>query len=290
MDTAKAAGALLARPKRTLLGMTGFMRVRRELPPLIAIPTTAGSGSEAMMTAVIAEQDAKRKIVIMDMNLMPKYAILDPNMTTGLTPELTVTTGMDALVHALEAYLSHRSRSGGADQLAEDAIRVLFQYLERAYQNGRDGEARAQMQIAAFKAGFAFSRVGEGNINAIAHALSGLYNTPHGRTSAVILPYVLRDYGAAVYGKLAHLAEILGILLEGTEEEKAAAFIAEVEAMNERMGIPRGFDFIRDEDIEQMSAWALREANFMYPVLQVYTGEHFRELIGKMRIPTEAEE
>ena len=176
-------------------------------------------------------------------------------------------------------------------RLAEEAVCEIFKYLERAYRDGSDMEARAQMQIAAFKAGFAFSRVGVGNIHAIAHTLGGLYNTPHGLANSVILPIILRDYGPVVYKKLSHLSEILGIRLDGTEEEKANAFIQEVEAMNERMGIPKGFDFIRDEDIEQMITWAMREANPVYPVPQVYTREHFREVIERIRIhPADEEE
>ena len=207
----------------------------------------------------------------------------------GLPPSVTATTGMDALVHALEAYFSRSNSTKETNQLAEDAIRLIFKYLERAYRDGHDMEARAQMQVAAHKAGFAFSRVGVGNIHAIAHTLGGLYNTPHGLANSVILPYILKDYGAVVHKKLAHLSEILGIRLDGTEEEKANAFIAEVEAMNDRMNIPKGFDFIRDEDIEQMITWAMKEANPVYPVPQVYTREHFRDVIEQIRIKPSAE-
>jgi alcohol dehydrogenase class IV len=139
------------------------------------------------------------------------------------------------------------------------------------------------MQIAAYKAGFAFSRVGVGNVHAIAHTLGGLYNTPHGLANSVILPYILKDYGSVVYKKLAHLSAIVGLKLDGTEQERAEAFIAEIEAMNRRMGIPEKFDFIRDEDIEQMITWAMKEANPVYPVPQVYTREHFRQVIEQIR-------
>ena len=290
MDTAKAAGALIARPKKTLQSMNGLLKVGREIPPLIAIPTTAGTGSETTVAAVIVDQETHHKASVMDMHLMPRYAVLDPNMTVGLPPFVTATTGMDALVHALEAYFSRSNSTKETNQLAEDAVRIIFKYLERAYRDGRDMEARSQMQIAAFKAGFAFSRVGVGNIHAIAHTLGGLYNTPHGLANSVILPYILKDYGPVVHKKLAHLSEILGIRLDGTEEEKANAFIAEVEAMNQRMGIPTGFDFIRDEDIEQMITWAMKEANPIYPVPQVYTREHFRDVIERIRIKPEEEQ
>ena len=283
MDAAKAAGALIARPRRSIVQMSGLLKVRREIPPLIAVPTTAGTGSETTVAAVIVNQEDHHKAAVMELVLMPKYAILDPCLTVGLPPAVTATTGMDALVHALEAYFSRSNSTKETNQLSEDAIRLVFKYLERAYQNGNDMEARAQMQIAAHKAGFAFSRVGVGNIHAIAHTLGGLYNTPHGLANAVILPYILKDYGTVVHKKLAHLSEILGLKLDGTEEEKASAFIAEVEAMNRRMGIPEKFDFIRDEDIEQMITWAMKEANPVYPVPQVYTREHFRQVIEQLR-------
>jgi alcohol dehydrogenase class IV len=283
MDTAKAAGALIARPRKKLTQMNGLLKVGREIPPLIAIPTTAGTGSETTVAAVIVDQQTHHKAAIMDLVLMPKYAVLDPNMTVGLPPMTTATTGMDALVHALEAYFSRSNSTKETNQLAEDAVRLIFKYLERAYRDGHDMEARAQMQIAAYKAGFAFSRVGVGNVHAIAHTLGGLYNTPHGLANSVILPYILKDYGSVVYKKLAHLSAIVGLKLDGTEQERAEAFIAEIEAMNRRMGIPEKFDFIRDEDIEQMITWAMKEANPVYPVPQVYTREHFRQVIEQIR-------
>jgi alcohol dehydrogenase class IV len=283
MDTAKACGALIARPRKKLTQMNGLLRVGREIPPLIAIPTTAGTGSETTVAAVIVDQETHHKAAIMDLVLMPKYAVLDPCMTVGLPPMTTATTGMDALVHALEAYFSRSNSTKETNQLAEDAVRLIFKYLERAYRDGHDMEARAQMQIAAYKAGFAFSRVGVGNVHAIAHTLGGLYNTPHGLANSVILPYILKDYGSVVYKKLAHLSAIVGLKLDGTEQERAEAFIAEIEAMNRRMGIPEKFDFIRDEDIEQMITWAMKEANPVYPVPQVYTREHFRQVIEQIR-------
>ena len=289
MDTAKTCGALVARPGKTARQMCGKFGVGRKLPPLIAIPTTAGTGSETTLAAVIVDQEDHHKTSIMDPVLMPRYAVLDPLLTVGLPPFVTATTGLDTLVHALEAYFSRSNSTRETNQLAEDAVRIVFRFLERAYNDGTDMEARAQMQIAANKGGFAFSRVGVGNVHAIAHTLGGLYNTPHGLANAVILPYVLKDYGPRIQKKLAYLAECVGLTFGGTEEERANAFIAEVEAMNRRMGIPAGFDFIRDEDIEQMITWAMKEANPVYPVPQVYTREHFRKVIEQIRVPAQEE-
>lgn len=283
MDTAKTCGALVARPGRSVHSLCGKFKVNRRLPLLIAIPTTAGTGSETTLAAVIVDQETHHKTSIMDPSLMPRYAILDPLLTVGLSPFVTATTGLDTLVHALEAYFSRSNSTRETNQLAEDAVRIVFRFLERAYNDPNDMEARAQMQIAANKGGFAFSRVGVGNVHAIAHTLGGLYNTPHGLANAVILPYVLKDYGPVIHKKLAYLCECVGLQFEGTQEEKANAFIAEIEAMNRRMGIPESFDFIRDEDIEQMITWAMKEANPVYPVPQVYTREHFRKVIEEIR-------
>lgn len=285
MDTAKAAACRVVRPKKPVVRMSGILRVMKRLPVLIAVPTTAGTGSETTIAAVIVDDKTHHKAAIMDPVLMPRYAVLDPELTVGLPPAVTASTGMDALVHALEAYFSRSNNTKETKKLSEDAVCLIFKYLERAYRDGTDMEAREQMQIAAYKAGFAFSRVGVGNVHAIAHTLGGLYNTPHGFANAVILPHVLRDYGPVVYKRLGRLAELTGILTGGTDEDRANAFIEEVEQMNRRMNIPAGFDFIRDEDVEQMITWAMHEANPVYPVPQVFTREHFREVIGKVRLP-----
>lgn len=285
MDVAKVCGALIARPDKEVRRFWSKFGVRKKLPPLIAVPTTAGTGSETTLAAVIVDQETHHKFALMDPVLMPLYAVLDPLLTVGLPPFVTAMTGIDTLVHALEAYFSRSNSTRETNQLAEDAVRIVFRFLERAYNDGTDMEARAQMQIAANKGGFAFSRVGVGNVHAIAHTLGGLYNTPHGLANAVILPYVLKDYGPVIQKKLAYLAECVGIKFGGTEAERAEAFIKAIEGMNERMGIPKSFDFIRDEDIEQMITWAMKEANPVYPVPQVYTREHFRKVIAQIRTP-----
>ena len=285
MDTAKAAACLLVRPDKTVAQMNGILRVWKKLPVLIAVPTTAGTGSETTIAAVIVDEKTRHKAAIMDPVLMPRYAVLDPELTEGLPPAVTASTGMDALVHALEAYFSRSNNTKETKKLAEDAVCLIFQYLERAYRDGSDMEAREQMQLAAYKAGFAFSRVGVGNVHAIAHTLGGLYNTPHGLANAVILPHVLRDYGPVVHKRLGHLAELTGVLTGGTDEDRANAMIQEIDLMNQRMSIPTGFNFIRDEDIDQMITWAMHEANPIYPVPQVFTREHFRQVIEKIRLP-----
>ena len=282
MDAAKAAAARVVRPNTEVGKMAGLLKVRKKIPPFIAVPTTAGTGSETTIAAVITDTETHHKYALMDLHLVPKYAVLDPEMTRELPPKITSTTGMDALTHAVEAYVCWTYNTKESLRLAEEAVCGIFKYLERAYRDGSDMEARTEMLIAAYKAGFAFTRAGVGNVHAIAHTLGGLYNTPHGLANAVILPIVLEDYGEVVYPKLAHLAELTGLKTDGTVEEKAKAFIAEIRAMNARMEIPTGFDHIKEEDIPQMIEWALAEANPVYPVPVVYDEARCEKVIRRI--------
>ncbi len=282
MDAAKAAAARVVRPRTPVGKMAGLLKVGRKIPPYIAVPTTAGTGSETTIAAVITDSETHHKYALMDLHLVPKYAVLDPEMTRELPPKITSTTGMDALTHAVEAYLCWTYNTAESIRLAEEAVQGIFRWLERAFNDGGDMQARTEMLIASYKAGFAFTRAGVGNVHAIAHTLGGLYNTPHGLANAVILPIVLEDYGAAVEEKLAHLAVITGLKLDGSSAEKAGAFIDEVRAMNRRMGIPTGFDFIKEEDIPQMITWALAEANPVYPVPVVYDRARCEKVIRRI--------
>lgn len=283
MDTAKAAAARIVRPRMSVNKLGGLLRVLKRIPTFIAVPTTAGTGSETTIAALITDPETHHKYAIMDLCLIPRYAILDADLTVGLPPHITATTGMDALTHAIEAYLCWTYNTKESLRFAEEATKLIFENLEKAYADGKDIEARQNMMIASFKAGFAFTRAGVGNVHAIAHTLGGLYNTAHGQANAVILPIVLEEYGEAAYPKLARLAEITGVKTEGSAEDKAKAFIAEIYAMNERMGIPRNFDCVKDEDIPQMTKWAYKEANPIYPVPVLFDEKKFAEVIQKIR-------
>ena len=280
MDAAKAAAARLARPDKPLSQLVGLLKVRRRIPPLIAVPTTAGTGSETTIAAVVT--DGRHKYSISDLCLIPRYAILDPTLSAGLPPHITAETGMDALTHAVEAYLSRFYNTGETRALAESAVVTIFSHLERAYRDGASLPDRAAMLQASFDAGAAFTRASVGNVHAIAHTLGGLYGVPHGLANAVLLPIVLEDYGPKAYPRLARLASLAG-LAGKTEEARARAFIAEILAMNARMGIPDHFDCIRDEDIPLMARWAAQEANPVYPVPVIYDEPRFARVIERSR-------
>lgn len=283
IDAAKAAAALCVRPRAKLNGLAGLLKVIRHIPPFIAVPTTSGTGSETTMASVITDSDTHHKYAIMDPRLIPDFAVMDSDLVMSLPPKTTATTGMDALTHAVESYISVMNKPRRSAVYAEEATVLIFRYLERAYRDGSDTEAREKMMEAAYKAGWSFGRTGVGNVHAIAHTLGGLYDTAHGLANAVILPIVLDDYGDAVIKPLARLAELTEVCKYGPDEVKAREFIDEIYAMNRRMGLPEGFAFIRDEDIPQMCRWAVSEANPTYPVPVIYDEKHAEKVIREIK-------
>ena len=179
MDCAKGIGARVARPGKSIPKMKGLLRVLKKLPPLVAIPTTSGTGSEATLAAVISNPDTHEKYPINDPVLIPHYAVMDPLLTVGLPKHITSTTGMDALTHAVEAYIGSEN-TRNTKKYAIEATQLVFKYLKRAYDNGQDKEARNMMQKASLLAGMAFTRAYVGYVHAIAHSLGGFYGVPHG--------------------------------------------------------------------------------------------------------------
>lgn len=280
MDTAKAAAALVVRPGKAPEQLAGLLKVRRAIPPFIAVPTTAGTGSETTIAAVVTGAD-HHKYAISDLCLIPRCAVLDPLLTVSLPPHTTAETGMDALTHAVEAYIGRFYRTHQTDAMVEEAVVTIFRTLEHACAHGDDVGARQALLTASYQAGVAFTRAGVGNVHAIAHTLGGLYGVGHGLANAVLLPVVLRDYGAAAHRRLARLAELVG-LSDDSEADRANAFIDAIFAMNARLGIPTGFTCIREEDLPQMAAWAAKEANPTYPVPVIYDRARFIRVIRQV--------
>ena len=266
IDCAKAVGARIARPKKSIPQMRGILHVARRIPYLIAIPTTAGTGSETTLATVITDDKTGHKFPVNDFPLIPRAAVLDPEMTRSLPPHMTSTTGMDALTHAIEAYIG-RSTSRQTAAYALQAAALISENLEKAYRDGNDMTARANMLQAAYLAGNAFSKSYVGYCHAVAHSLGGKYHTPHGLANAVLLPYVLERYGAAIYPRAKDIAVAMGIADTNTPAETAAtALIARIRQMNADMGIPTKLSGIREADIPHLAAYAEKEANPLYPV------------------------
>ncbi|MDV3429177.1 MAG: iron-containing alcohol dehydrogenase [Bacillota bacterium] len=273
MDCAKGVGARIAKPNKTIPQMKGVLKVRKKLPPLFAIPTTAGTGSETTIAAVVTNSKTHEKYAVNDTSLIPHYAVLDPLLTVKLPPHITSTTGIDALTHAVEAYIG-RSNTEETKKESRMAVKLIFENVFEAYSNGTNIEARANMQKASFLAGLAFTRAYVGYVHAVAHTLGGFYSIPHGLANAIILPYVLEYYGESAYKLLSELADLVGICNEGdTDEEKRKKFIDAIKKLNESMNIPKKVKGILESDIPLMAERALSEGNPLYPVPKIMTKE-----------------
>lgn len=283
IDCAKIAAARIVRPNKSIPQMKGVLKILKKLPPLFAIPTTAGTGAEATLAAVCSDPNTYEKYPLMDTSLIPSYAVLDPSLTVKLPPHITAATGMDALTHAVEAFIG-RSNTKKTKQWSIDAIKLIFENLYEAYTNGNNITARKNMQKAAYLAGMAFTRAYVGYVHAIAHTLGGFYNTPHGLANAIILPYVLEYYGRTVHTPLAKLADLVGVSKPtDTNEQKAKKFIQAIRDLNDRMEIPRKVNGIIDHDIPIMVERALKESNPLYPVPRILYEEDISQLFYKIK-------
>ena len=277
MDCAKAVGARIAKPKQSLAKMKGILKIHKKLPLLIAIPTTAGTGSETTLAAVITDAETRHKYAINDFPLIPRYAVLDPKVTLSLPPFITATTGMDALTHAVEAYIG-KSTTYGTRKDALLAVKLIFENIDKAYTNGSDIDARRNMLHASFYAGCAFTKSNVGYIHAVAHSLGGEYNVPHGLANAILLPFVLEAYGPCIHKKLHHLAVAAGISAKDTPYDAAAGeFIEAIKAMKKRFDIGDTVKEIQEADIPKLSHYADKEANPLYPVPVLMDAEELEQ-------------
>ncbi len=282
MDCAKAIGARVVYPKKSLNQLGGILRVMRKLPTLIAIPTTAGTGSEVTLAAVITDSENHHKYALMSFPLIPHYAVLDATLTYTLPPHLTATIGMDALTHAVEAYIG-RSTNRQTRKLALEATKLVFDNIKTAYKDAANHKARENMLHAAYKAGVAFSKSYVGYIHAIAHSLGGFYGTPHGLANAVIMPYVLEEYGESIYKKLHTLGIAAGVSCQSDSHKTGAKkFIAAIKELNAQMNIPLKLDGIKAQDIPKLAQHAEKEAHPLYPVPKLYTKKQLENIYHRI--------
>lgn len=282
IDATKIIGARLARPDLAVADMKGILKIRKDLPLLIVAPTTAGTGSEVTVAAVITGEDQglHYKYAISDFFLIPRYAVLDPHLLLTLPPFMTATTGMDALTHAVEAY-TNKFASPYVQTLSQEAVSLIFANLETAYQDGSNLEARSNMLLASYKAGLAFSHNFVGYVHALAHAMGALYGLGHGYLNAIILPVVLEAYGEAVYDPLATLADCVGI--PGHDQpSKAQAFIQAIRDMNRRMDLPEVIAELDPQDFDCICDRALAEGNPQYPVPVIWGKKEMMAVLEKL--------
>lgn len=278
IDLSKAVGARLAYPNKDFKKLLGTLKVLRKIPTLFAIPTTAGSGSEVTVASVITDDKTHQKYPMNSFSLIPRYAVLDPKVTYTLPKNFTSTTGMDALTHAVEAYIGN-STTKETKKYSLEAIRLIFDNILDAYNDGYNEEARRNMLHASYYAGLAFTKSYVGYVHAIAHTLGGKYNIAHGLANSIILPYVLDSYGKTIHKKLYEISLYLGLVDdENSYEEGAKAFIDAVRYLNSSMEIPTFVAELKEEDITLMAKLADKEANPLYPVPVLKNNKELEEL------------
>lgn len=265
IDAAKVIAAR-ARNPHSIRWMAGLFRLLRSPAPLYAVPTTAGTGSEVTIAAVVSDPENVRKFAIMDFRLVPLKAALDGALMTGLPPAITAATGMDALTHAVESYIS-RNATAGTDVDALEATTLIMEHLPKVMADGQNLESRSKMAYASYKAGLAFTKAGVGYVHAIAHNFGARYHIPHGLANAIILPYVLEFSKPSCRDRLATLAKASGLASGGeTSEQLADKLIAHIRDLNARFGIPARVDKLKRADIPEIATMARSEANWFYAV------------------------
>jgi len=263
MDAAKVI-ALAAANNKHPHELAGYFRGLHGPAPIYAVPTTAGTGSEVTVAAIISDPVKGRKYMVADTRIVPDMAALDPTLMLGLPAAVTAATGMDALTHAVEAFIGGWS-TPYTDRMALAATGMIWQHLPRVVRDGSDLLSREKMALASTFAGLAFTRANVGNVHAIAHQIGGRYHTPHGLANAILLPPVLRFSLPACAPQLAQLAERVGLRGNG-DKATAAKFIDAIQALNDSIAIPRTLDALREQDIEELARAACWEADTNYPV------------------------
>ncbi len=280
IDTAKGM-AILLKEGGKLEDYSGFQLLTRPQTPHIAIPTTAGTGSEVTYAFVIKDWEKNQKLLYADDYIIPNTGILDPTMTQGLPPMLTAITGMDALTHAVEAIHALQAEPI-SDALACGAIQMITEYLPRCVENGDDLVARGQQQIAATMAGIAFSNAQVGLVHAMAHCVGALYQVPHGMANSILLPHVMKYNLEYCPDRYALVARAMGLDTRGMSDEEAGeAAIQAIWELTRKMGVPQKLREVNvpEDGLEQAADMALYDGSVVYnprpvldpeEVLQVY--------------------
>ena len=281
IDCSKAALACVPMKNLDVKTVLHTGRVSKQLPLLIAVPTTAGTGSEVTAGAVITDPIKKRKYALSHLFLIPKYAVLDASLLTSLPAKMTAYSGMDALTHAIEAYINCFNNRK-TNEYALCAIKSIFQYLVPSFEDGLNMQYRLELLEASYNAGVAISNNYVGYVHAIAHGIGGMYHLQHGMINAIILPIVLEEYGGAVVGKLATIADVVGIT-GATDQDKSKQFIQKLKDLNQIFSIPTSIPEIQEEDIHYLATGAEKEGNPTYPTPVTWNVAQFEKVIRKIK-------
>jgi len=288
MDASKAIAVSISNPGKSLRALAGYFKGLRTPVPIYAVPTTAGTGSEVTVAAVISDPERQSKLVIVDPRMVPRMAALDPSLMTGLPPHITAATGIDALTHAVESFVGHWA-TPYTDGLALSAVGLIFENLRTACRDGKNLEAREKMLLASTYAGMAFTRANVGYVHAIAHQFGGRYHTAHGLANAIMLPHVLKFSAPEILPRLAQLAVRAKVGSEDEDEaDLAEKFIAAVEQLTRDVGIPLVLDALQESDIPALAKAACNEAETGYPVPRYLTQAGCEALIRQVLPPPAA--
>lgn len=283
LDCAKGAAVVIGTGNADLQQYHGLLKVRKKLPPIIAVPTTSGTGSEGTIATVITDSVRHTKYAITDTVLLPEIAVLDAELTANLPQKITAHTGMDALSHAVEAYTNY-SNTKETRKMAEEAVKLIYDNLPAAFHEKGNRVARDNMHYAAYLAGRAFTRGYVGNMHALSHQIGAKYPVTHGESNAIVMPYVLKEYGDIVHEDLAKLSDCAGVTAPGdTDKLKAEKFIDSILDMNKAFGIGDHIPEIEASDIDEMVGYAFDEANPNYPVPVIFSKEKFKEMYMKVK-------
>ena len=280
LDAAKTAAAAIANHKPAEK-LVGTLKVKKQPMPLIAVPTTAGTGSETTIAAVISGTATHRKRQILDPKLVPFAAILDPELTVGLPQGNTIHTAMDALTHALEAYVSTYA-TPETDRYAEMAAKMIYEALPVVREEPKNVEMREQLLVASFLAGMAFTRTYVGYVHAFAHSIGGRYGVAHGLANAVLLPHIMEYYLPVSTPRLARMAQICGISGDSDESTRARAFVESIAAMNQTGDVPERLAEFPRAEIDAVIKEAFQECHGTYPVPRYYTRPAARALLEQV--------
>lgn len=270
--------------------LIGILKARKPGVPLYCIPTTAGTGSEATLGAVVSDNDTHQKVLSIDPRMIPLAAAVDPVIMKGMPPHITADTGIDVLTHALEAWMSANA-SVETDYYAASATKAVMHYLPIAYENGDDLKAREQMGIAAHYGGIAFNKAGLGYVHAIAHQLGAHYSIAHGRANAIVLPYVLDVNRKGSEKRLAKLAKKIGIVEHGqtsqTDKELASYFIEQVRKLIETVGIDPTVKGMSESDFDDIAKAAAKEVSDTYAVPTYMPPAGIKKILQQIKTTSE---
>ena len=259
-DTAKAIG-ILATNGGHIKEYEGVNLSKNKSLPIVAVNTTAGTSSEVTINYVVTDEERHVKMVMVDKNSLATVTVNDPELMVEKPASLTAATGMDALTHAIETIVTPGAYPV-SDATALAAVKIIFDYLPRAVENGHDIEAREQMVYAVFLGGIAFSNAGLGNVHAMAHQLGGIYNLPHGVCNAMLLPYVEEENAKYVPEKFVSIANVLGYDVEGKSAKECAAFVVDsMKELAKKVGIPAtlGELGVNDVDFDLLAENAMKD-------------------------------